>query len=177
MDSEGRYKAWTSYAEITRKWAIAMDAKAGFMTALNLGLLAVLWTGIKIHQSSECLIRIIGSGATICITFSIFFAILTTIPRESLSSIFGKDVRWNYDYNPISYYGYVAQSFNSNDYDKFSFHAATLDYDDLADEALEQHFALSHVVTRKSGFVKIAAILLMFAVVFTALTFIANLML
>jgi hypothetical protein len=44
MDDEDRYKAFAAYAEIGRKWVAIMDAKAGFLAALNLGMLAFLWT-------------------------------------------------------------------------------------------------------------------------------------
>lgn len=168
MDSEERFKAWSGYAEISRKWAQVMDAKAGFVSALNIGLLAALWSGAKIQEAESC-VRWSGMVATFCAILSILFAVWAALPRGKLSEIFGSGIRWHSDYKPISYYGYVAQAFESGDFKKLSDHAASLDYDKLAEEALEQHFVISHAVSIKSGFVKVAGVLLMLAVVFTGI--------
>jgi hypothetical protein len=174
MDDEDRFKAWASYAEISRKWALAMDAKAGFVSALNLGLLAALWSGAKI-QDGGCLTRWLGSVATVCSILSILFAIWAALPRQSLKDIFGKGMRWHGDYKPLSYYGYVAQAYGRTDFAKLLDHAKPLDHCNLAEEALEQHFVISHAVSAKAGFVKLAGILLMVGVFLTGAAVISRL--
>lgn len=174
MNGEERFKAWAGYAETSRKWALAMDAKAGFVSALNLGLLASLWSGAKIHEA-ECLTRWFGAGATVCAILSILLAVWAAMPRQSLTDVFGKGIRWHGDYRPISYYGFIAQAYGRADFHKLTDHAATLDHDKLAEEALEQHFVISHAVSIKSGFVKLAGILLMAGVCLTGAAVISRL--
>jgi len=174
MTDEERLKAWSSYADISRKWVQAMDTKAGFVSALNLGLLALLWAGMKI-QEGICLVKWLGAGGTLCAVASIFFAIWATLPRESLAHIFGKGMRWHDAYKPLSYYGYIAQSFGRNEFGKLREHADGLTLAQLAEEALEQHFVISHGVARKSGFVKIAGFLLMAGVGFAGAAVLARL--
>jgi hypothetical protein len=162
MEDEDRLKAWTSYAEISRKWAVVMDTKAGFITALNLGLLSLLWSGAKI-QDSGCTTKWIGIAATFLIVASVSCAIWVALPRESLAAIFGKGIRWHGDYKPLSYYGFISQAYGQTDFAKLRDYASGVTQAQLAEEALEQHFVISHAVARKSGFVKIAGFLLLAA--------------
>lgn len=162
MEDEDRFKAWSSYAEISRKWVVLMDTKASFIAALNLGLLALLWSGAKI-QDGGCATKWIGVAATLFIVASVSCAIWVALPRESLAAIFGKDIRWHGNYKPVSYYGFISQSYGQMDFAKFKDYASGLTQAQLAEEALEQHFVLSHAAARKSGFVKIAGFLLLAA--------------
>lgn len=174
MTDEDRFKAWSGYAEISRKWAVTMDTKAAFISALNIGLLATIWSGAKIHEGA-CLTKALGGASTVCSVLSIFCAIWVALPRESLSDIFGKGVRWHDSYKPVSFYGYVAQAYRRGEFEKLAEHVATLDQGKLAEEALEQHFVISHAVSRKSGFVKIAGVLLMLSVAFAGAAVISRL--
>lgn len=163
MTDEDRFKAWSGYADISRKWALAMDTKASFVSALNLGLLALLWSGAKI-QEGGCLVQWLGAIASVSAAASIFCAVWATLPRESLANIFGHGMRWHESYKPLSYYGFVAQAYGKKDFEKLKEYADTLSHVQLAKEALEQHFVISHAIARKSGFLKIAGFLLILAV-------------
>lgn len=162
MEDEDRFKVWSSYAEISRKWVVVMDTKAGFIAALNMGLLALLWSGVKI-QDGGCVTKWIGVAASLFIVASVSCAIWVALPRESLASIFGQGIRWHGDYKPLSYYGFISQSYGKADFAKLKDYAGGLTQAQLAEEALEQHFVLSHAAARKSGFVKIAGLLLLAA--------------
>ncbi|NJD24560.1 MAG: hypothetical protein FIB06_04040 [Betaproteobacteria bacterium] len=162
MEDEERFKVWSSYAEISRKWVVVMDTKAGFIAALDLGLLGLLWSGARI-QEGGCATKWIGVAATIIIVASVACAIWVALPRESLAAIFGKGIRWHGDYKPVSYYGFISQTYGKMEFAKLKNYAGGLTHAQLADEALEQHFVLSHAAARKSGFVRIAGFLLLAA--------------
>ncbi|TBR07572.1 MAG: hypothetical protein EPO47_10860 [Rugosibacter sp.] len=175
MTDDEKLKVWSGYAEISRKWITVMDAKAGFISGLNFGLLALLWSGAKI-QDGGCLTKWLGVIATLLIVVSVICAIVSAIPRESLSKIFGKGIRWSGNYKPFSYYGFVAQTFEPSDFERLKTEANTLDTARVAEEALEQHFVLSHTIARKSGYVRIAGSLLAGATCLSGLTVIARLL-
>lgn len=162
LTAEERYKTFSVYADISRKWVAVMDAKAGFIAALNLGLLAFLWTGAKLSEidGSVRWLVLTASGLSLC---SILSAIWVAMPRESLKQIFGGTMRWHSPYRPLSYYGYVASQYGRGDFTKLKSHAMEMQMSDLASEALEQHFVISHSVARKSVFVKLAGIILLVA--------------
>ena len=165
MTEEERLKLWAGYAEISRKWVSVMDTKAGFIAALNLGLLALLWSGAKV-QDGGLATKVFGALATLCIGASILCAIWVALPRESLAKIFGKGVRWSSDYRPISYYGYIAQTYRSKDFEALRDYAENMSVAQLATEALEQHLVISHSAQKKSGYVKLAGFALLAAVGF-----------
>jgi len=48
MDAGEKLKIYSAMAETSRKWVSAMDTKAGFISALNAGLLGFVWTGAKL---------------------------------------------------------------------------------------------------------------------------------
>ena len=77
MTHEERYKAYTAFAEISRKWVTVMDTKAGFIAALNLGLLGFLWTGAKLF-SFEGLTRWLTLSSTVLALISLLAAILVS---------------------------------------------------------------------------------------------------
>jgi hypothetical protein len=142
-----------------------MDAKAGFISALNLGLLALLWSSAKIQEASY-LVKWLGAAGTFCAVSSIICAIWATLPQEALKNIFGKGVSWNGSYKPLSFYGYVARAFTPKEFYKFVEYADSLTQAQLAYEALEQHFVISHRLSIKSGYVKIAGFFLALGVIF-----------
>ena len=47
MDSGEHLKVYQGFAE-NRKWVSVMDAKAGFISAMNAGVLTFIWSGAKL---------------------------------------------------------------------------------------------------------------------------------
>ncbi len=174
MEDEDRLKAWSSYAESSRKWAVTMDAKAGLLTALNMGLLALLWSGVKIQPVAEAA-RNFGVAATIFAILSITCAVLSARPGQSLSSIFSGKVNWVNLGSLISFYGYIASAYGNTEFEKFKRDADALTLAELAREALEQHFLISHVVARKSSWVTRATYLLLVAAFLTGIALLCRL--
>ncbi|MES2106270.1 MAG: hypothetical protein V4634_19780 [Pseudomonadota bacterium] len=151
-----------------------MDAKAGLLTALNMGLLALLWSGVKIQASAEAA-KNFGAAATVFAILSIACAVLSARPRQSLPSIFSGKVKWVSPCNPISFYGYVASAYGSTEFEKFKRDADALTIAELAHEALEQHFLISHAVAGKSCWVSRAVYLLLAATFQTGIALVLGL--
>jgi hypothetical protein len=163
MFDEDKLKTFLAYAEVSRKWVTVMDAKAGFIAALNLGMLAFLWTGAKLSEV-DGVIKILAITASILSLVSIMSVIWSSIPRESLVHIFGVKLRWKDDSQPISFYGYIAIKYGPRDFTSYERHVRGLTTDQLAHEALKQHFVISHSVARKSAYVKLGGWFLMTAI-------------
>jgi hypothetical protein len=142
-----------------------MDAKAGFMSALNAALLAFVWTSAKLPQETGCpqALSLLASSFSIV---SLTFALWTVIPRASLKAVFGGKVSYALGYRPISFYSYVATAFPGG-VDEFIRAAKGLSSEDLLRESLEQHYAISHVVHQKSLWVTRSGYLLLAAVLAT----------
>jgi hypothetical protein len=168
MTHDDRYKAYTAFAEISRKWVTVMDTKAGFIAALNLGLLCFLWTGAKLF-SFEGMTRWLTLSSTVLALISLLAAIWVVLPRETLQEIFGKKIRWGESNRPVSFYGYVASEYKTSDFSKFERYVADLERDDLAQEALKQHFVICHSVAQKSHALRIAGRFLVFALICLAI--------
>lgn len=174
--TEAKLKAWSSYAEISRKWTQIMDAKAGFITALNLGLLSLLWSGVKVQEGCS-ISKWLGALATMSAIFSICSAILATLPRESLKNIFGRPVAWKGDYLPISFYGAISKAYKPEEFTNFFNLADVQTEEQMAYEALEQHFVISHGAAKKSTCVTHAGWFLFFAVVVTGIAILTKIFL
>lgn len=168
MTHEERYKAYTAFAEISRKWVTVMDTKAGFIAALNLGLLGFLWTGAKLF-SFEGLTRWLTLSSTVLALISLLAAILVVLPRETLQEIFGKKIRWDESNRPVSFYGYVASQYETSDFKKFERYVSGLDYEQLAQETLKQHFVICHSIAKKSRPLRIAGRFLISALICLAI--------
>lgn len=168
LTDEERYKAFSSYADTSRKWVAVMDTKAAFAAALNLGLLTFLWTGAKLSDCEGC-VRWLAALATVLSLSSIGSVIFAAMPRESLTQIFGGKMVWRSHYQPISYYGYIASKYGKNDFASLKGHSMKMTMSDLATEALEQHFVISHSVAKKSAFVKLAGVCLLAALAVTGI--------
>jgi hypothetical protein len=162
LDAEAGYKAFSAYAEISRKWVSVMDTKAGFVAAMNLGLLGFLWTGAKLSEA-QGLVRWLAMSATVFSIVSIVSAIWVSMPRETLQEIFGRKVRWDPQNKPVSFYGFVASEYGASDFERYRSYVTGLDMADLAQEALKQHFVICHSIARKSQYVKRAALFLLAA--------------
>lgn len=162
LDAEAGYKAFSAYAEISRKWVSVMDTKAGFVAALNLGLLGFLWTGAKLAEA-QGLVRWLAMSATVFSIVSIVSAIWVAIPRETLHEIFGRKMRWDPQNKPVSFYGFVASEYGASDFERYRSYVTSLEMADLAQEALKQHFVICHSIARKSLYVKTAGLFLLAA--------------
>lgn len=160
LDAEARYKTFSAYAEISRKWVSVMDTKAGFVAALNLGLLGFLWTGAKLSEV-QGLVRWLAMSATVFSIISIVSALWVAMPRETLREIFGRKVRWDPQNKPVSFYGFVASEYGVSDFERYRSYITGLDMTDLAQEALKQHFVICHSIAHKSQYVKRAGLFLL----------------
>jgi hypothetical protein len=152
MEIEDRLKMYLSFADVSRRWTSVMDAKAAFLSALNGGLLAFLWGGAKLADWSA-IEKTIGSGATLIALLGLLSALWAISPREKLSLLVGKKSRWQADYKPVSFYGYIAKKYRKNEFDKMEADLAKMDDAQFAHEALEQHFNISRVIQTKSEWV------------------------
>jgi hypothetical protein len=52
METSDRLKIYQGFAELGRKWSQVMDAKAGFLSALNVALVVFIWTGAKLGDTT-----------------------------------------------------------------------------------------------------------------------------
>lgn len=163
MTYEDRLKLYTGYAEIGRKWTTTMDSKGSFFSAMNAGILALLWGGFKIGQWCG-LAFVLGVSATICSLVALFAAVLVIAPRESLSNLVGKKSPWTSEYKPLSFYGYIASRYGNNGLKDMISEFRKLEVDAFAYEALEQHYTISMAVQRKSNWVFRSAILTLISV-------------
>lgn len=168
MSDEDRFKAFSAHADISRKWVAIMDAKAGFIAALNMGLLAFLWNGAKLSEAAGP-VKWCAFGASLCSLCSVLFAIWVAMPRERLPQIFGRKVKGIAGRPAPSYYGYVANTFGHDGFDAMKLQLRAMTYADLADEAIEQQLVISHSVARKSKFVSGAGRLLLTALSFVGI--------
>lgn len=60
-------------------------------------------------------------------------------------------------YEGISFYGYVASQYPGGKHAEFEFDVWPMNEEQLAREALEQHYTISHIVHAKSRLVTFAA--------------------
>lgn len=152
MEIDDRLKMYLSFADVSRRWTSVMDAKAAFLSALNGGLLAFLWGGAKL-EGWYVLEKTLGYGATLVALFGLMAALWTISPREKLSFLVGKRSRWQAEYKPVSFYGYVAKKYGKGDFKNMESDLAKMDAAQFAHEALEQHFNISRVIQTKSEWV------------------------
>lgn len=152
MEINDRLKMYLSFADVSRRWTSVMDAKAAFLSALNGGLLAFLWGGAKL-DGWNVLEKTLGYGATLVALFGLMAALWTISPREKLSFLVGKRSRWQAEYKPVSFYGYVAKEYGKDDFKNMESDLAKMDDAQFAQEALEQHFNISRVIQTKSEWV------------------------
>lgn len=152
MEIDDRLKMYLSFADVSRRWTSVMDAKAAFLSALNGGLLAFLWGGAKL-EGWNVLEKTLGYGATLVALFGLMAALWTVSPREKLSFLVGKRSRWQAEYKPVSFYGYVAKKYGKYDFKNMESDLAKMDAAQFAHEALEQHFNISRVIQTKSEWV------------------------
>lgn len=168
MKIEDRLKYYSDMAETTRKWVSVMDAKAGFISALDGALLAFLWGSTKVFDGAASCERSLAFIASACALLSLIAALCVVMPRVSLSAVFGKGARYLADYKAVSFYGCVATQYPLEKETIFYKEVAKMDAADLAHEALEQHYTISHTVYKKSLWVARASFILILAILLTA---------
>lgn len=173
MDSGERLKAYQGFAENTRKWVSVMDAKAGFISAMNAGVLTFIWSGAKLALL-EGAGRNLALVATAFSLVSLFIALCIVLPRITLDSVFGKKASYADSYAPISFFAYVADNFTDEQWPKFHSKVDALDEEMLGEEQLEQHFTISHVLKKKSTGLVRAGVALLASVVITGLALFAK---
>lgn len=167
MNETEKLKTYTAFVDNTRKWVTIMDTKAGFISALNAGLLSFIWTGGKL-VNGECLQYVLAIFATIFSFTSLIIAVWIVIPRATLCAVFNSNTAYKPEYKPISFYGYVANNYPKKDFSKFITDVKNLSDEDLIDEVLEQHFTTSHIantkskLTERAGWSLLAALFLTF---------------
>jgi len=159
MTDAEKLKVFSAMAETTRKWVSVMDTKAGFLSALNAGLLGFIWTGAKLIDGA-CWPKYLAVAATVFSLASLWTALRIILPRASLKHVFGRCSTYIEGFKPISFYGFVADHYPKGEDGRFLREAKKLDNEALIDEALEQHFTTSHIVQVKSNHVAIAGYLL-----------------
>jgi hypothetical protein len=152
MDIDDRLKTYLSFADVSRRWTSVMDAKAAFLSALNGGLLAFLWGSAKIVDWSGPE-KNIGLSASFVALLGLLCALWAISPREKFSLLVGRVTRWEANYKPVSFYGYVAKNYKKNDFLTMEADLSKMGDAEFAHEALEQHFNTSHIIQAKSGWI------------------------
>lgn len=165
MDTADRLKIYQSFAELGRKWSQVMDAKAGFLSALNLALISFIWTGARLREMSGCS-HLLGLVAAMITTISLFISLKVVFPRTTLKHAFGFDLEYTKGYRAISFFGDVARNYPHQKHKDFMATVDAMDEEAFAREALEQHYTISHVVQKKSDGVARASMLFVLAVIF-----------
>lgn len=166
MTDADKLKIFAAMAETTRKWVSVMDTKAGFISALNAGLLGFIWTGAKLIDAS-CWTKYLAMAATGLSLVSLWVALRIVLPRASLKHVFGRHSTYVEGFKPISFYGFVADHYPKGDDGRFLDEVKKLDEAALIDEALEQHFTTSHVVQAKSKCVAVSGLFLKASILLT----------
>lgn len=166
MNTADRLKVYQGFAELGRKWSQVMDAKAGFLSALNVALIGFIWTGVKLGETSGCS-YIFVSVATAVALLSLFISLKVVSPRTTLKHAFGMDLEYTNGYRAVSFFGDVARNYPPDKHEEFMSAVNAMDEAAFIREALEQHYTISHVVQKKSDGVARASILLFLAIIIT----------
>lgn len=164
MNTADRLKVYQGFADLGRKWSQVMDAKAGFLSALNMALIGFIWTGSKLGETSGCL-YILAFVATAIALISLFISLMVVSPRTTLKHTFGIDMEYTNGYRAVSFFGDVAKNYPPDRHEEFMNDVDAMDDEAFAREALEQHYTISHVVQKKSDGVARASILWFLAVI------------
>lgn len=159
MDDIDKLKTFQAMAEISRKWVTTLDAKAGFLVAINGALLAFIWTSVKLPDNTLPLVKPLAYWASAFSIGSVLVALLTVFPRIKLNITPSAP--------QISFYAYVAKEYPTWDSKRFVDDTLSMTEIDLAKEALEQHHAICHIAMIKNSMVMFAARLWIVSLTFT----------
>lgn len=159
MTETDQLKTFQAMTETSRKWITVLDAKAGFLVAINGALLAFIWSSAKLPDGQSQWVRSLAYVASAFAFFSLFIAMLSVFPRIKL------DTKPTVPH--ISFYGYVASKYAEHEGERFVSDALAMSDVDLAREALEQHHAICHVAMIKNSSVMYSAGFWIAALIFT----------
>ena len=164
METSDRLKIYQGFAELGRKWSQVMDTKAGFLSALNVAIISFIWIWAKLGSASGC-VHILAMIATALAILSLCISLWVVLPRTTLKHALGKDLKYSSGYKAISFYGYVATTYPHDKHKEFMSDVNAIDEEGFIQEALEQHYTISHVVQKKSNRVVWAGYLWLIAVI------------
>lgn len=154
--------------EHTHRWIVAMDTKASFLCALNLGVMVVLWSGTSKFPSAHWLPNALALAATFAAGVSILFAITVVAPRAKIGEIFGRSEKDAHESRTVTFYGHIAQR-SLAEFPQFWSDFEAHNLRDLSRELAQDHFISAHVVQRKAERLRWCARLLAVAVCFLVL--------
>jgi hypothetical protein len=154
MEPAERTQTYAALAESTRRLVALMDGKAGFLFAVNGGLLTFMWVGARLGEVAPAA-QWLALGASLCSLLALLAALWVVIPRRS-TALPGTESN---DYRPISFYGYVATEYAPTEFRRFEHDIAQFDSADFSREALAEHFMVSRIVKNKTAWVTISGAL------------------
>ncbi|OJA84433.1 hypothetical protein [Burkholderia ubonensis] len=160
MDDVDRIKTFQAMADVSRKWITTLDAKAGFLVAVNGALLGFIWASAKLPDCPLHWVKALAYVSSALAFFSLFIAMLTVFPRIKLDT--------KPTVKHISFYAYVASKYPQQDGARFTDDVLAMTDADLAREALEQHLAICHVAMFKNSGVMYASGFWIAALIFAA---------
>lgn len=173
MEDLDRFKAYSAMTEVSRKWVSVMDTKAGFISALCGSVIVFIWTGAKLPEVPG-IVRHLSLGATAMALISLFLSLSVVLPRITLGQAFGKKLTYSETHKPISFFGYVAENYPAKKHMEFVAHVDAMSAQELAREALEQHYTICHVLLQKSKGVALAGWIWFFSVALIAAALISK---
>ena len=83
MDAGERARIYAAFADASRRLASAMDAKAGFVFAVNGALLTFLWIGARMAEVTP-VTQWLAIGASLCAMLALLAALWVVVPRPSV---------------------------------------------------------------------------------------------
>lgn len=153
LENIDQLKAYSAMAETSRKWVSAMDTKAGFLSALNAATLAFVWSGAKLSESQDAVYYLV-LVSTLLFFCSLVIALKAVLPRITLSQVFGGEIEYSSKYEPISFFGHVAEKYPLDKHAHYISLVKGMDTETLALEALEQHFTICHIIQKKASLIE-----------------------
>jgi hypothetical protein len=151
MDDADRLKLYQGMADVSRKWVATLDAKAGFIAAINAALLGFIWSSAKLPEAGARWPHALGLVSTAFSLLSLCLAMGVVVPRIRVAFAAVPDAP---DARPavkaVSFYGFVATKYAPDRSCRFVDDVWQLSEGDLAREALEQHHAICHVAFAKN---------------------------
>ena len=175
MTDADKLKTYMGMTETNRKWISVMDTKAGFISAMNAGLLGFIWTGAKLICSVGWdWPKGLALTASTTALLSLLLSLNVVLPRYSLEHVFGRGSKYVDGFKAISFYGYVAKHYPKGHEGRFVDDVKKMDDATLIDEALEQHFTTSHVAKAKCSCVAKAGLWLKITLLLTGASLISK---
>ncbi|WP_199272048.1 hypothetical protein [Paraburkholderia acidiphila] len=153
MDDAERLRLYQGMAEVSRKWVTTLDAKAGFIAAINAALLGFIWTTTKLPTAAASTPwpHRLGFFATGLSLISLCLAMVVVVPRIRLSSAPPtREPNSKPSVEAVTFYGFVAAKYPASRATQFAEDVLQMPDSDLAREALEQHHAICHVAHTKN---------------------------